>query len=197
MDVIIPTIKNQTDIMPLVDAIIRTAGMDINIIATCREVCAAKNRNIGLEKSTGDIVCMIDDDICGLPQNWLADMLAVWNAYPNCVMASPRLMRTDGLFGSMIGYPVSSVGLEVIESRELPSACILMINAGLRFDEEYIGSGFEDSDMCRQLKWKFPSGIWICNHAVKVVHKNEMKNQTGENYKINLARFTRKWQTES
>ena len=77
-------------------------------------------------------------------------------------------------------------------SRKLLTACIAIGNDGLRFDEHFLGSGFEDDDFCMQLREKYPDGIWLILHDVKVIHTNEKKNQAAP-WLHNRRHFETKW----
>lgn len=110
-------------------------------------------------------------------------------------MVSARLMNTDGTPQKVMGFS-DVFGKVTVEINCCPSAAIAFRNDGTRFDERYGGSGYEDSDFIRQLKVKYPAGKIVVNNEVRLVHRNEMKNQLGENYKINREYFLKKWKTE-
>ena len=77
--------------------------------------------------------------------------------------------------------------------RRLLTACCAFKPCGLLFDEGYVGSGFEDIDFCNRLAEARPDGKFVICHDSKVVHRNEAKNQRGENWRLNLARYERAW----
>jgi len=194
LDVVIPTIRTAEEVAPLVAQIRATAGVPVNVFASCQRISAAKNRNLGLEQSRSEILFMLDDDITCLPENWAIRMIEVMQSHPQCVMCSPRLLDLDGTFGTMAGYPSNAQkGCEVLGSRELLTAFIGIRRTALRFDPNYIGSGFEDNDYCRQLVAKFPDAEFICIHDLLAVHRNEKKNQHGEYWQKNSRYFRRKW----
>jgi len=197
IDVIIPTCRSIEEVLPLVYEIQRTAGCEVNVIPTCQDASASINRNYGLDRATSDPLIMVDDDITGLPAGWVLRMVQVMEEYPNCQMASPQLMRPDGGFGIMTGGPrKGGTDCEVLRARELCTACIIIRNTGLRFDENFIGSGFEDNDYCRQLIERYPVAEFICIHNLRVIHRNEMKNQHGRFWDANQAYFRTKWQAK-
>ena len=194
LDIIIPTLRSREAVQPLVEEIEQTAACPVRIHATCASASAARNRNIGLEQAVSKTIIMVDDDITGLPPGWAVQMVAVMSDHPNCEMASPRLMTPDGRFGVMTGLPSATrTDCEVLRARELCTACVAIRNSGLRFDEEYIGSGFEDNDFCRQLIVHNPLAEFICIHDLRVVHLNEKKNQGGEFWTANQRYFRHKW----
>ena len=191
--IVVPTLKEPAAVVALLQEIRDTAGCPVSVLATCRQASAPVNRNIGLNWATSPVLLMVDDDITGLPQGWVARMLEVMAQFPQCVMASPRLMKPDGSPGIMTGGPRLTTGCEILRGNELCTACIALRNTELRFDEHFIGSGFEDNDYCRQLRYKVPGAQFICVHDVKVTHLNEMKNQHGPYWDHNRPYYLKKW----
>ena len=193
-DVLIPTLKTEEEIAPLARDIGCAAGVPVRVFASCTKASASVNRNLCLEQAVSPVVLMLDDDITGLPVGWARRMLDVMWLHPDCVMCSPRLINQDGSPGIMVGNPhPHGQGCEVLRLRELPTACIAIRNDGTRFDEQYRGSGFEDNDYCRQLRDTYPAAQFICIHDLQVIHRNEAKNQRGENWKHNEAYYKQKW----
>jgi hypothetical protein len=207
IDVIIPTCKTQPEIADLAAEIVRTAGCSIHGVATCQSVSAAANRNWGLDHVQHADLCviMVDDDVCEFPQGWAVKLWATLmdkDDRTGCMMASARLLNPDHTLGPMLREPppIMSAGLTVAKS--LPTACIATAVGRLRFDENFIGSGWEDDDWCAQLRQKYPKGTFIINEDVRVVHRNEMKNQgfikgqgpvPGGNFEKNQAYYESKW----
>ena len=139
-DIIIPTIRSADELRDLLGAVGETAP-GCRIIPTCLPVCAAANRNAGLDRAATPIVVMIDDDVSGFPPGWAGELAEVLERDDDCVMVSARLLNPDGTPGQMLGHPDTSVaeGLVVVPRRELPTACIAIRNDGTRFDEGYAG----------------------------------------------------------
>jgi glycosyltransferase involved in cell wall biosynthesis len=195
IDIIIPTCKQREEVEPLIDEVTRTAAIPVNVIATCQPLCAAANRNRGLEQATSDPRIMIDDDLADFPPGWAARMVDVMEEYADCVMLTVELMTPGGRRGPMAGDPPrADSGVDLVPRRMLLTACIAIRRDDLRFDENYIGSGFEDDDYCAQQRAQYPEGEWRICHDVKVVHKNEMKGQAAA-FEINKRYFERKWET--
>lgn len=192
-DVIIPTCKTPYEIAPIVCCVEGTA-LDCKVIATCHKESAAINRNRGLEAARTPIVIMIDDDIAGFYDGWAQDMIKPLEENPNIVMVSARLLGRDGLPGPMMFSGDSRTDC-LADIPRCPTACIAFRNDGTRFDEEFIGSGFEDDDFCAQLARKYPGGRFVINNRVKLIHVNEMKNQHGRYYEHNKKHFEKNWRT--
>jgi len=193
VDIIIPTCKEPETVAHSV-ADVGTFSPGCKIIVTCLGACAAVNRNAGLNLAgDGHFVIMVDDDISGFFWGWWEELIRPL-ADQSVVMVSARLMRPDGKPGTMSGcnYEVDPDTVDVLR-RELPTACVAFRKDELRFDGEYIGSGFEDTDFCYQLRQKYPAGRFVINNRVRLVHANEQKNQTGEFDAHNRARFNKKW----
>jgi len=138
---------------------------------------------------------MIDDDISNFPVAWDVTLANTLEAMPECVMVSARLMTPRNKPGLMLGHPPQLLEGQLWEvpSRELPTACIAIRRNELRFDEEFVGSGWEDTCYCAQLRQRYPDGKFIINSHVKVVHHNEMKNQGGDIFEKNKAHYISKW----
>ena len=199
MKIVIPTCKPKESIQTQVDEI-RSYSPDVEIITTCTNGSASQNRNIALSKvNLGEIVIMLDDDITGFFPYW-AERLIRPLELKDVVIVSARLMRPDGRLGIMSGdnYDMSQDYVDCfVFPKRVPTACIAFVNEGITFDESFIGSGYEDDDFCRQLSLKYPSGRFIINNTVKLIHLNEQKNQGGEFWKRNKAYYLSEWTDET
>lgn len=192
-DIIIPTCKSRVEIEPLIEEINRTDRGGPRVIATCTAGSAAQNRNIGLDQAKTDAVIMIDDDVTKFPDGWNIRLEEALRSEPDAVMVSASLLDTGGNYGQMLGDPErKDTGISEVARRELPTACIAFWNDGIRFDEAFIGSGWEDTDFMAQLRAAYPNGRWLVCNDVKVVHVNEMKNQA-KNFKANMKHYCEKW----
>lgn len=187
-DIIIPTCKTVKEISPLVEAIKATCP-GARIIPTSFKQSAAANRNAGLAAAMSDTVIMVDDDITDFPFGEWHEELARPLENPAVLLVSARLMNAQGKPGTMNGskYRLDS---EFEDVAYAPSACIAFRNDGLRFCEEFRGSGFEDTWFCDCLRKAHPGGRIVIHNGVRVVHKNEMKNQL-ENFDWNSQLYER------
>lgn len=195
IDIIIPTCKPREEVQDLSAQIMRQAGLDdFTVIDTCRMESAAHNRNWGLGRATSPIRIMIDDDITGLPFGWAANLVKVLEDFSECEMVSALLVNDDGTPAVMMGYDKPrGGGVHVVEGPYLLSACIAFRNNGLRYDEKFIGSGWEDTDMCMQIRQLRPGCTFMVNEDVRVIHANEMKNQSGHSWTHNRRHYISKW----
>lgn len=196
IDIIIPTLQQLHQVADQAADAVRMSGLqDVRVIATCANVSASCNRNAGLDRSTSRVRIMMDDDISGFPQNWARDLVAAFDADPDCVMLSAQLTHADGSPAFMMGmngvYPNNEVpesGLTVLSRQKLVTACFVT-DSTVRFDPYFRGSGFEDDKFCDDLREQHPDGRWIVCHDVRVVHLNEQKNQRGPNWEFNEAYY--------
>jgi len=172
-----------------------SASADIRVHATCTNASASVNRNLGLEWAETDLIIMMDDDITRFPDNWDLMLAKVMLDNPKCAMVSPRLMNTQWQPGLMLGHPpaLEDGSLWTVPIQELPTALIMIRKNSLRFDEDYIGSGWEDTDYCSQIRTQDSEAEFIVNGGVRVIHINEMKNQAGEIFDKNRAHYVSKW----
>ncbi len=200
IEIIIPTEKSWDDLGPMTRAIFVTCGLVCNFIhVTAYRGSAAYNRNRGLEAATvpaNHPIIMLDDDIGCFPDNWARDLLATFAKHPTCVMLSPQLLRPDGSPAFMMGMdevyhpsPPPDTGVTICPTQTLLTACVVLRKNHIRFDEGFVGSGFEDRAYCDDLRKLYPDGLWMVDHDVKVVHRNEMKNQGGEYAEKNRAYY--------
>ena len=195
IDVIIASYlpRDSAAIVALNKEICETAGTKVRVHPTCLNACASRNRNHGLDLSTSSVRIMLDDDITGLPQDWVVDLVRVLDTFPRCVMVAPRLLDPSGRFGYMLGEAQpKSCGVTIVERQELPTACIAIRDNDIRFDEAYVGSGWEDTDYCAQLRQRYPQGLWMICEDVQMIHVHEMKNQR-QHLDANRARYESKW----
>ena len=194
IDIIIPSCKTLSLLAAQLYAVRTNTRTEHSIITTCLDACASKNRNVGLEKAESNLIIMMDDDVIGFHPGWEEELIAIMQD-SEVVMASPRLITPAGAPGLMLGHPPPLTNGErwAVPDRELPTACIIIRKNELRFDENFIGSGWEDTDYCAQLRQKHPQGKFIVTGKTRITHKNEMKNQAGEIFEKNKAYFFSKW----
>ena len=195
IDIIIPTCKRLHEVQPLIAEIEANTLHPHRVIATCQRVSAPKNRNYGLTVAESSIIVMVDDDMTGFFKGWLIKMIEPIQADANVCMVSARLMRETGEAAHNSGdnYDLDSKWAYV-QRKVIPSAAIAFIDIGLKFDEEYIGSGFEDTDLCFQYHRENPDYEFVINNECRLVHRNEMKSQKSDGiWEHNQAIFLRKW----
>jgi len=194
-DVVIPTIKPLEEISEIIDRMKDKLYRNTNVIATCLYASAATNRNMGIMECTKPFIILADDDVIDYTPLFAEELVKVLRNDPNAVMVSARLFNQDRTPGPMMGIEMDmSAPFVEVKERALPTACIAIRNDGTMFDEQYVGSGYEDTDFSFQLQEKYPNGKWIVNNAVKVIHLNEMKNQhVGGNFSYNAGLFKSKW----
>lgn len=175
--------------------IIASTAPGNRIIASCRQVSAAKNRNACLDKATTNIVAMVDDDISGFYAGWLNDLLVPFSD-PEVCMVSARLLTTDGRFAPTCSRCYDAEPEEIVVAPNdhcvMPSAAIAFRHIGLRFDERFKGSGWEDNDFCFQFLKANPRFKFIQSNRCKLVHANEQKAQS-EYWTFNREYFCWKW----
>ncbi len=208
IDIIIPTNKEYHKITRMITRMKNTISSEFRICPTCFKTSAPVNRNYGLIQAKSDIVIMVDDDIKGYYPGW-ADELVKPLEDPAIIMVSARLMDNKTKPGVMMDIkpdfskPVVDVPdfysiNDTVENTQrvvkaVPSAAIAFRNDGTRFDENYIGAGFEDTHFCFELCCKYPSGRIVINNNCKLIHKNEMKNQLNGQLSVNQAYFRQFW----
>jgi len=185
VSIIIPTIKTEKEIADLISEIKNSVVYELDlIIVSNANKSAAKNRNIGLDKARGEFIIMCDDDVEGFPCGWDKDLINALKK-TKASMVGARLLNPDGTLHKT-NYGNLDISKDFIEVRTMITACCAFRNTKLRFDENYKGSGFEDTDFCKQLEVKF----FVAN-KVKIVQRNEHKNPFNTQ---NRDYFRSKWQ---
>jgi glycosyltransferase involved in cell wall biosynthesis len=176
--IIIPTFRTEEELSEMIKEVKESVTGVCELIVTSTEASAAVNRNIGLNKAKYDNIIMIDDDMRDFPVGWNEEIIRPLNEEERVVLVSARLINKDGSAAMNMGgnYDVSKPIVEVLNGF-IPTACIAYKKNELRFDENYIGSGFEDTDLMCQFMRKFPEGRHVINNSVMIVHLNEMKRQ--------------------
>ncbi len=219
VDIVIPTFldKNDPQVLKLAAEIEATVTLHKRLIITGQPVSAAKNRNYGL-KFCADaplwncadhnimlnqlrqrpLVIMVDDDMTGFFPGWDALLIQPLLDDPAGLCVSARLMNDKGQVGpSCMGNDSLIPPIIEIQNRRIrcmPTASIAHRNVGIRFDENYIGSGFEDNDFMNQMSEAVPVGKYFINNNVRLIHMNQMKAQYENNYfQINGTYFRKKW----
>jgi glycosyltransferase involved in cell wall biosynthesis len=190
-DIIIPTCKSEFEIQPLLGELLSVCRHN-EIITTCIKASAAVNRNAGLREARSPIVVMMDDDISGFYPGWSEALIKPLIDHKDIIYVSARLLNPDKTVQVAMGAGTDT-RTPILDVSIAPSACVAFWINGVRFDENFIGSGWEDTDFVRWLKKLNPHGRIVVNNNVKLIHKNEMKNQLGENYEKNRQYYNAKW----
>jgi len=184
VDIVIPSCKTIDECRDQINSMEKTRHTKGKIIFTGLKESASKNRNYAMSLTNSKITIMLDDDMTGFYDGWDIDLIKPLEDN-NIVIVSSRLLKPDGTYGFFMDWNYSNSKEDYIEvkQREIPTACFCYRNDDLKeviYDENFIGSGFEDNDMCRQVQLKHPKGKFIINNKCKLIHINEMKNQRGK-----------------
>ena len=183
LSIIIPTVKAEKDLIEMISQMKNTVTHELDLIVISGDRSAAKNRNIGLDRARGEFVIMCDDDIEGFSQGWDKDLIDALERSGASIVGA-RLLNPDGTL-QLTNYANFDLSKDFVEVRTMITACCAFKKSTLRFDENYIGSGFEDTDFCKQLGGK----CFVVN-SVTVIHRNENKNPFK---KQNGNYFRNKW----
>lgn len=201
IDIVIPTCKNLKEIESQRLEIQKNTSEEnyLGIWISGFLISASKNRNEVHKACKGDIIVSLDDDIQGFYPGWLTKIVTPLIEDENIRFASARLMNKDGSIGFMM-----TSKKDLSQDYEIVSRCPTSAFAyrrkdfeelkgfwnefSLPFDENFIGSGWEDDAICHDLVKRFPETKIIINNKVKLIHLNEQKNQK-ENLAINKEYF--------
>lgn len=175
---------------------------DCRLIFTGLAASASVNRNHGLDQVESEIIIMMDDDMDGFYPGWVEDLVAPLRSDSTVLLASARLLNADGTAGPCIGaYGLPSSGVVAATKsdyngwRRLPTACIAFRKcaADIRFDENFIGSGYEDLDWMNRLNAGFPGTTMVLNNNCRLIHHNEEKRQGGKYFEYNKQHYLSNW----
>ena len=195
LSILIPTIKPEVN--KQIDEIRSTIFYkDAEIIASCQPVSASRNRNYCMDKASGDTWIQLDDDIEGFYPNWDRDLIQPLFDFPSIGLVSARLLKRDGSYNHTMGCPGIYEGV-VMSNRDegLCTACFSMRAEDvhdLRFDENFIKSGFEDDDFTEQFRLRHPKKMTMITNMCKLVHLNNMVGQS-EGWSHNKSYFLQKY----
>jgi hypothetical protein len=196
--VIIPSVLPKEKLDSLINLIWKTAGYPHWIIPICGQASAAVNRNKGLDEAgSAEMVVMLDDDVEPINHGWFRILINALSRH-NVLMVSAQLYKPGGGYAYMTGLQdwgglCKESGETVVPTKRLLTACCAFKPLGGRFDEGYIGSGFEDVDISNQLSQRDTNGLFIVCHDAHVIHRNEQREQGGENWTKNKALYESKW----
>ncbi len=185
--VIIPAYEDTPRLRRAIWSVQQTADLPFELIVAQSKQCVAKNRNAGLARATQDLTFFLDDDVL-LPAGWMSRLAAVLGraadrgavgghlTFPN---GAPQTRRPDLRPGEL--WEVT-----------IPGTCFVYSRARVadqRFDEEYLGSQWEDTDwmwaiQARGLK-TFITG------DVHAVHDHQLAENRW--LRENMQRFLEKW----
>ena len=170
-----------------------------SLIFTGQPASASINRNYGLAIAQSDIIVMLDDDMRGFYEGWVDDLIKPLED-DRVILVSARLLNPDGSIGSCMGaggLPVEGV-CEANRSAyrgyfRLPTACIAFRKNPLRFNEGFVGSGYEDSAFMNDLCVRYPGKIFVVNNNCKLIHENRQVRQGGKfwehNHKLYMSLY--------
>ena len=181
MKILIPTCRPREDLTSMIESLDKTSN-GLEIFASCQQGASASiNRNLCLDQiHVGETAIMLDDDVEGFYDGWVNDMLfALFN--PRVVVASARLLKANGEFGPTCSRCMDPYPLEIEVKRHkhcvLPTAAIIFRHHGHRFDENFIGSGWEDNSWMAEYCKADLNAIFVQSNRCKLIHLNCMSNQ--------------------
>lgn len=187
VSVCIPTLKPIKEIQKQIDDI-KVNTDCLEVIASCIKQSAAKNRNWCIDNAKGDIIIMCDDDISHYFVGWADILVDALFLNSNYSIVSARPIHADGGYCPILGDSGDSTRTEEMQRCIHTPETMLNIcgsatiafwrNCGVRFDEEYQGATYEDSDFCMQMKQKYPDKDIVFANKCAIVHNEERKGRS-------------------
>jgi GT2 family glycosyltransferase len=160
-----------------------------NIITVRATQSVAANRNEGIKHVLSDPYVMCDDDI-EVEEGWLRKLLPYMED-AKVGMVGPRVLRKGlkRLYRGPFDLPQNHKQGEV---NHLVGCLMLIRNVGILADENYVGSQWEDTDLCYQYKARGYKCISTWDTTVK--HKvSRLAKHASKNWEQNKQLFIRKW----
>ncbi|RKY19599.1 MAG: hypothetical protein DRQ55_10205 [Planctomycetota bacterium] len=179
--VIIPAYDDTPQLRRAIWSIRSTADMPFQLVVACARQSVAKNRNLGLSRARCDLIFFMDDDVL-LPPGWTSRMLSLLAARDDLGAVSAHLTFSDGSPQTRRSDLAPGEFWQIT----IPGTCFCFSRqriTGAFFDENYLGSQWEDTDFMWQLhKQGLVTGV---TGDVCVVHdhndaENKWLQQNGE-----------------
>ena len=210
VSITIPTLKSKEEIQPLISEITsvlcHNPGFNYEIISSCINQSAAKNRNWCIDNSKGDIIIQMDDDVHIIQNDWITKLIKpLIDNKEGISIIAPKLTDSQFKFVGQLGdggwydYSLNS-GLKVAihspttKLNIVCSACIAFFRDNqVRFDEGYPSAAYEDSDFCMETNKRYPDKKIVINLNSNLEHISECKWKKDNMHEHNRNYFSTKW----
>jgi len=196
VDIIIVSNRKEEELDGFFSSIVENTPESNRIIITCQPYSSSINRNMGLFAANTDIIAMLDDDIIGFYSGWLTDLIHPLLKDENVILSSARLTIDGEKPARMMGGKVvSKCDIQDVDKsvfrgyKRVATACFAMRKNELIFDENFIGSGYEDTDFCNRLNMSYPGKRIVISNKCKLIHLNRMTNQGGNFFESNKSYY--------
>lgn len=185
IDIILVSNKTEDQLKKNIIQIKENTPEDYNLILTGTPFSASKNRNIGLAKVKSGIFIMLDDDIFGFYKGWLPELVRPLLNSEKVIIGSARLIKEDGSLSFMMGGKIEKRHEPIQEVERVKfnnyyrvtTACLAIRRNPILFDENFIGSGFEDTDYMNRINESYPNHKMVINNSCRLIHMNNKTNQ--------------------
>jgi hypothetical protein len=140
-DVLIRCYEPHDRLRALLDNLTRVTRSPYNLILCVGKRSAVLNQNVGLDRALTRYAVFLDDDVV-LTEGWLERLRETMDRTGAGIVYA-RQLRMDG---SLLSTSAASPGGEIVEALS-GGACFMFRNdLGLRFDEYYVKSQWDDID---------------------------------------------------
>jgi hypothetical protein len=181
-DILIRCYEPHDRLRELLDNLTRVTRSPYNVLLITGKRSAVLNQNVGLERARTRYAVFLDDDVL-LTEGWL-ERLRETMERTGAGAVSARQRRMDG---SLLSTAAAAGDGEVVEALSGGACFMFRTDLGLRFDETYVRSQWDDVDFMFQL---FEQGYKAyVDGRVDFYHHNDPKVWRGQN----LCHFVDKW----
>jgi glycosyltransferase involved in cell wall biosynthesis len=176
----------------------RNTRQPCSIIVVSADGSVAQNSNAGFDRCRSEIIASVDDDVY-VPPGWLDRLVETLQAHPDAGAVGPKILGSTGLpnlngngADTMLWCPRGEVKQA---APHFVSGCCFVMRAadGYRYSEEFIGSGWEDTDLFRQMHAD-GKALWV-DGRVEVEHLSRKLNNS-DHYVDNCRTYHRRWPTQ-
>ncbi len=174
--------------------LVRNTRQPFNVMVMSTDGSVAQNANLAFERCKSPIVASVDDDAY-VPDGWLTDLVKVLEAQPNAAAVGPKVLGPAGL--PLVNSCASLGPIEIrrVFPHFIGGCCFVMRNdLGYRYCEDFLGSGWEDTDLFRQMH---EAGHTLWHYGGVEVHHASRRLNNAPHYKDNCIKFHERWPVPS
>jgi glycosyltransferase involved in cell wall biosynthesis len=170
--------------------LLRNTTQPFNIIIVSGDESVAVNGNIGFERCKSPVIASVDDDVY-VPKGWLERLVGTLTSIPEAAVVAPRIDGPSGLPSPNSTSDMRNAELRQAMPHFISGCCFVAENNPLfRYDEQYRGSGWEDTDFFRSVH-RLGRTMWH-DAGVRIRHVSRQLNNA-EHYVDNALLFHKKW----
>jgi len=188
-DILIPTYKPLEKVQKLIDEIEYYTPEKHRLIVSCQPLPASKNRNYCLSYADSEIMVMMDDDIINFYPGWLTNLIYPMMNDKNIIITSARLLDKNknannnmGMVKDKTDYAEirEAYNIDGVSYKRVTPAAIAFRKTDIKFDEVFLGSGYEDTAWMNDMSKEYNGMKFVVNNCCQLIHINNRSGQDDE-----------------